>query len=57
MSALGAFLFYIGGSYATYFLSEQDLSILDYGYATDEYEIVLDALAPQKSSFVIISKV
>jgi len=28
------------------FLSEQDLSILDYGYATDEYEIVLDALVP-----------
>ena len=35
------------------FLSEQDLSVLDYGYATDEYEIVLDALIPQKSSFVV----
>ncbi len=35
------------------FLSEQDLTVLDYGYATDEYEIVLDALVPQKSSFVV----
>lgn len=35
------------------FLNEQDLSIIDHGYATDDYEIVLDALIPQKSSFVI----
>lgn len=35
------------------FLSEQDLTILDHGYATDDYDIILDALVPQKSSFVI----
>ena len=35
------------------FLSEQNLSILDYGYASDDFEIVLDALVPQKSSFTV----
>ena len=30
------------------FLSEQDLSVLDYAYATDDFNIILDALVPQK---------
>ena len=35
------------------FLSEQDLSVLDYGYATDDCDIILDALVPQKSKFTV----
>ena len=35
------------------FLSEQDLSVLDYGYATDDFDIILDALVPQKSKFTV----
>ena len=35
------------------FLREQDLYVLDHAYATDDYEIVFDALVPQKSKFVI----
>lgn len=35
------------------FLSERNLSVLDYAFATNDYEIVLDALVPQKSSFKI----
>lgn len=35
------------------FLSEQDLSVLDYAYATDDFNIILDALVPQKSKFTI----
>ena len=35
------------------FLSEQDLSVLDYGYATDDFDIILDALIPQKSKFTV----
>jgi hypothetical protein len=35
------------------FLNEQTLEVIDHGYATNDYEIVLDALIPQKSSFQI----
>lgn len=35
------------------FLDEQDLSILDHALCTSDYEIVLDTLIPQKSSFII----
>ena len=35
------------------FLNEQNLSVLDYGYATDDYDIILDALIPQKSKFTV----
>lgn len=35
------------------FLSERNLSILDHAYATNDFEIVLDALVPQKSTFNI----
>ena len=35
------------------FLNEQDLSVLDHAYATDDYEIILDALVPQKSKFTL----
>lgn len=35
------------------FLSEQDLSVLDYAYATDDFNIILDALVPQKSKFTL----
>ena len=35
------------------FLDEQDLSVLDYGYATDDFDIILDALVPQKSKFTV----
>ena len=35
------------------FLSEQDLSVMDYGYATDDFDIILDALVPQKSKFTV----
>lgn len=38
------------------FLSERDLSVLDYAYATDDYEIVLDSLVPQKSTFKVNKK-
>ena len=38
------------------FLSEQDLSVLDHGYASDDFEIILDALVPQKSSFTVNKK-
>lgn len=38
------------------FLSERDLSVLDYAFATNDFEIVLDALVPQKSSFKINKK-
>ena len=39
------------------FLSEQDLTILDHAYATDDYDIIFDALVPQKSSFVVNKQV
>ena len=35
------------------FLDEQDLSVLDYGYATDDFDIILDVLVPQKSKFTV----
>ncbi len=35
------------------FLSEQTLEVLDHGYATNDFEIILDALVPQKSKFTI----
>ena len=35
------------------FLNEQTLEIVDYAYCTDDYEIVLDALIPQKSKFTV----
>ncbi len=35
------------------FLNEQDLSVIDYGYATDDFDIILDALVPQKSKFTV----
>lgn len=35
------------------FLSEQDLSVLDYAYATDNYTLIFDTLVPQKSSFIV----
>lgn len=35
------------------FLSERTLQVIDYATATDDYEIVLDALVPQKSTFVV----
>ena len=35
------------------FLNEQDFSVLDYGYATDDFDIILDALVPQKSKFTV----
>lgn len=35
------------------FLNEQTLSVIDYAFATDDYEIVLDSLMPQKSFFNI----
>ena len=35
------------------FLNEQDLSVIDYGYATDDFDIILDALIPQKSKFTV----
>lgn len=38
------------------FLSERNLAVLDHAYATDDFEIVLDALVPQKSTFNINKK-
>ena len=35
------------------FLSERNLAILDHAQATDDFEIILDALVPQKSKFVV----
>jgi len=35
------------------FLSERNLSVVDHAYATDDYEIVLDSLVPQKSTFKV----
>ena len=35
------------------FLNEQDLSVIDYGYATNDFDIILDALVPQKSKFTV----
>ena len=35
------------------FLNEQDLSVIDYGYATDDFDIIFDALVPQKSKFTV----
>ena len=35
------------------FLNEQTLRIVDYAYCLDDYEIVLDALIPQKSKFTV----
>ena len=35
------------------FLNEQDFSIVDYGYCSNDFEIVLDALVPQKSKFTL----
>ena len=35
------------------FLSERNLEVLDYAYATNDFEIILDALVPQKSSFKV----
>ena len=35
------------------FLSERNLAVLDHAVATDEFEIILDALVPQKSKFVV----
>ena len=29
------------------------LSVIDYGYATDDFDIILDALVPQKSKFTV----
>ncbi len=33
------------------FLNEQTLSVVDYAYASEEFEIVIDALVPQPSTF------
>ncbi len=35
------------------FLDEQDLTILDHAYCSDDFEIVFDALVPQKSKFTV----
>ena len=35
------------------FLSERNLAVLDHAYANDKYEIILDALVPQKSKFTV----
>ena len=35
------------------FLDEQTLSVLDHAYCSSDYEIVLDALVPQKSKFTV----
>lgn len=35
------------------FLSEQTFEILNHAWATDDFDIILDALVPQKSSFVV----
>jgi len=35
------------------FLDEQTLKVIDHAYATDDYEIIVDSLLPQKSSFTI----
>lgn len=35
------------------FLNEQNLEVLDYAYATDDFDIILDALVPQKSKFTV----
>ncbi len=35
------------------FLREQDLLVLDHALCTDDYEIVLDSLVPQKSKFTV----
>jgi len=35
------------------FLDEQNLEVLDYAYATDDFDIILDALVPQKSKFTV----
>ena len=33
------------------FLNEQTLSVIDYAYASDDFEIIIDALIPQTSTF------
>ncbi|HOM32950.1 MAG TPA: hypothetical protein PLY27_05560, partial [Bacilli bacterium] len=33
------------------FLSERTLAVLGYGYASDDFEIILDSLVPQQSFF------
>lgn len=35
------------------FLSERNLAVLDHASASDDFEIILDALIPQKSKFVV----
>ena len=35
------------------FLNEQNFEVLDYAYATDDFDIILDALIPQKSKFTV----
>ena len=35
------------------FLSERNLAVLDHGHASDDFEIILDALVPQKSKFIV----
>lgn len=35
------------------FLSERNLAILDYAQTSDDFEIILDALVPQKSKFTV----
>ena len=36
------------------FLSEQELSVLDYGYATDDFDIILDALKDSALVFAFV---
>ena len=31
------------------FLNEQNFEVIDHAYATDDFDIILDALIPQKS--------
>ena len=33
------------------FLNREDLSVLDYGYVEKDYQIVIDSVIPQKSTF------
>lgn len=35
------------------FLSERNLAVLDYAHVSDDFEIILDALVPQKSKFTV----
>ena len=35
------------------FLNEQTLTVIDHAICTDNYEIILDSLVPQKSKFTV----